>query len=101
MFTSQDLYDWMIGKLSATYFQSYRLAYKLCQQAERCYRYELGSRQLIRAVRLLGQPQEGAPAGETLNTTSGVCRPPTSSRTPGGSRSAVTSHSPCSTRRRC
>ena len=42
MFTSEDLYDWMIGKLSATYFQSYRLAYKLCQQAERCYRYELG-----------------------------------------------------------
>ena len=42
MFTSEDLYDWMIGRLSDTYFQSYRLAYKLCQQAERCYRYELG-----------------------------------------------------------
>ncbi len=42
MFASEDLYDWMIGKLSATYFQSYRMAYKLCQQAERCYRYELG-----------------------------------------------------------
>jgi hypothetical protein len=42
MFTSEELYDWMIGRLSDTYFQSYRLAYKLCQQAERCYRYELG-----------------------------------------------------------
>lgn len=42
MFTSEDLYDWMVGKLSDTYFQAYRLAYKLCQQAERCYRYELG-----------------------------------------------------------
>jgi Tc toxin complex TcA C-terminal TcB-binding domain/Neuraminidase-like domain/Salmonella virulence plasmid 28.1kDa A protein len=42
MFTSEQLYDWMVGKLSATYFQAYRLAYKLCQQAERCYRYELG-----------------------------------------------------------
>ena len=42
MFTSEDLYDWMIGRLSDTYFQSYRLAYKLCQQVERCYRYELG-----------------------------------------------------------
>jgi hypothetical protein len=42
MFASEDLYDWMVGKLSDTYFQSYRLAYKLCQQAERCYRYELG-----------------------------------------------------------
>jgi Tc toxin complex TcA C-terminal TcB-binding domain/Neuraminidase-like domain/Salmonella virulence plasmid 28.1kDa A protein len=42
MFTSEQLYDWMVGTLSATYFQAYRLAYKLCQQAERCYRYELG-----------------------------------------------------------
>ena len=42
MFTSEELYDWMIGRLSDTYFQSYRLAYKLCQQVERCYRYELG-----------------------------------------------------------
>ncbi len=41
-FTSQDLYDWMLGRLADTYFQSYRLAYKLCKQAERCYRYELG-----------------------------------------------------------
>ncbi|MDQ2894182.1 MAG: neuraminidase-like domain-containing protein [Actinomycetota bacterium] len=42
MFTSEDLYDWMIGRLSDTYFGGYRLAYKLCQQVERCYRYELG-----------------------------------------------------------
>ena len=41
-FTSQDLYDWMLGRLAETYFQSYRLAYKLCKQVERCYRYELG-----------------------------------------------------------
>lgn len=41
-FTSRDLYDWMIGALADTYFQSYRLAYKLCKQVERCYRYELG-----------------------------------------------------------
>jgi hypothetical protein len=41
-FTNQDLYDWMAGQLSDTYFQSYRLAYRLCKQVERCYRYELG-----------------------------------------------------------
>ena len=41
-FTSQDLYDWTVGQLSDTYFQSYRLAYRLCQQTERSYRYELG-----------------------------------------------------------
>jgi Tc toxin complex TcA C-terminal TcB-binding domain/Neuraminidase-like domain/Salmonella virulence plasmid 28.1kDa A protein len=41
-FSGHDLYDWMLGQLSDTYFQSYRLAYKLCKQVERCYRYELG-----------------------------------------------------------
>ena len=41
-FTSEDLYDWMAGQLSATYFQSYRLAYAMAKRAERCYRYELG-----------------------------------------------------------
>ncbi|HKV94827.1 MAG TPA: neuraminidase-like domain-containing protein [Candidatus Angelobacter sp.] len=41
-FTSNDLYDWMVGSLSATYFQSYQLAYLLCRQVERCYQFELG-----------------------------------------------------------
>lgn len=41
-FTSQDLYDWMAGQLAETYFQSYRLAYRLCKQVEACYRFELG-----------------------------------------------------------
>ena len=40
-FTSQDLYDWMLGELADVYFQSYQLAYKLCKGVERCYRYEL------------------------------------------------------------
>ncbi len=41
-FTSDSLYDWMAGSLSATYFQSYRLAYQMCKQVERCYQLELG-----------------------------------------------------------
>lgn len=41
-FTNEDLYDWMVAQLSDTYFQSYKLAYRLCKQVERCYRYELG-----------------------------------------------------------
>jgi len=41
-FTNQDLYDWQVSKLSETYFQSYKLAYRLCKQVERCYQYELG-----------------------------------------------------------
>ncbi len=41
-FTNDSLYDWMAGSLSATYFQSYRLAYQMCKQVERCYQFELG-----------------------------------------------------------
>ena len=41
-FTNEDLYDWMVSQLADTYFQSYKLAYRLCKQVERCYQYELG-----------------------------------------------------------
>jgi len=41
-FTNQDLYDWTVSQLATTYFQSYRLAYRLCKQVERCYQFELG-----------------------------------------------------------
>ena len=41
-FTNQQLYDWMIGQLSAVYFQSYQLAYDMAKRAQRCYEYELG-----------------------------------------------------------
>ena len=41
-FTNDGLYDWMVSSLSATYFQSYQLAYQMCKQVERCYQYELG-----------------------------------------------------------
>ena len=41
-FTNDGLYQWMVGSLSTTYFQSYQLAYQLCKQVERCYQFELG-----------------------------------------------------------
>jgi hypothetical protein len=41
-FTNTELYDWMVDQLADVYFQSYRLAYRICKAAERCYRYELG-----------------------------------------------------------
>jgi hypothetical protein len=40
-FTNTDLYAYMIGQLSTTYFQSYQLAYALAKQAEQTFRYEL------------------------------------------------------------
>lgn len=41
-FSSTELYDWMVGQLSTSYFQSYQLAYDVAKRAERAYRHELG-----------------------------------------------------------
>jgi hypothetical protein len=43
-YTNADLYDWMIGQLSAVYLASYQLAYDAAKRAERAYRFELGLR---------------------------------------------------------
>lgn len=40
-YTNEQLYDWMIGQISFTYFQGYKLAYETAKKAERCFRYEL------------------------------------------------------------
>ena len=42
-FTNRELYDWMVGRISAVYFQSYQLAHEFAKKAERCYRFELGN----------------------------------------------------------
>ena len=41
-FSNQRLYQWMVGQISGTYFQSYQLAYELAKRAERCLQHELG-----------------------------------------------------------
>ena len=41
-FTNEELYNWMVGQLSATYFQCYQLAYDIAKTAERAFRFELG-----------------------------------------------------------
>ena len=41
-FTDEDLYSWMIGQVSAVYFQCYQMAYDLAKRAEACFRFELG-----------------------------------------------------------
>jgi hypothetical protein len=41
-FTSQELYGWMVGQLSALYFQAYQLAYAAAKRAERAFRFERG-----------------------------------------------------------
>jgi hypothetical protein len=41
-YTNAELYSWMTGQISATFFQGYQLAYDLAKRAERCYGFELG-----------------------------------------------------------
>jgi hypothetical protein len=40
-YTNRELYDWMIGQISAVYFQAYQLAYDTGRRAERAFRREL------------------------------------------------------------
>jgi Tc toxin complex TcA C-terminal TcB-binding domain len=40
--TNQELYSWMLGQISAIYFQSYQLAYDLAKRAEVAFRLGLG-----------------------------------------------------------
>ncbi|MEZ4735888.1 MAG: hypothetical protein R3E79_53035 [Caldilineaceae bacterium] len=41
-FTNAALYQWMAGRLSALYFQSYKLAYDMAKGAEKAFQYERG-----------------------------------------------------------
>ena len=41
-FTNQNLYQYLIGRVSGVYFQSYQLAYDLAKRAELCMQHELG-----------------------------------------------------------
>jgi hypothetical protein len=42
-FTNKELYDWMVGQASTTYFQAYQLAFSMAKQAERCFQRELAA----------------------------------------------------------
>src|SRR5262249_15820926 len=41
-YTNQQLYGWMLGQLSAVYFQAYKVAFDAGEQAERAFRFERG-----------------------------------------------------------
>lgn len=41
-YTNSELYNWLQGRISSIYFQSYQMAYDLAKRAERAYREDLG-----------------------------------------------------------
>jgi hypothetical protein len=41
-FTNKELYEWMVGQVSALHYQSFKLAYDMAKKAERAYALERG-----------------------------------------------------------
>ncbi|MGF7037635.1 neuraminidase-like domain-containing protein [Mucilaginibacter lappiensis] len=65
-FTNQELYQWMIGSLSGTYFQTYALALEAARQAEASFQYELNSTQRFLSFDYWDSLHKGLTAGEGL-----------------------------------
>lgn len=65
-FTNRELYQWMIGSLSGTYFQTYALALEAARQAEASFQYELNSTQRFLTFDYWDSLHKGLTAGEGL-----------------------------------
>ncbi len=65
-FTNQELYDWMIGRLSAVYFQAYRLAQEAAISAQAAYQFELDSTDNFIQFNYWDSLHKGLLAGESL-----------------------------------
>ena len=65
-FTNQDLYNWMCGRLSGLYFQTYNLAYDLAKQAERAYQFDFGATDTYISFGHWDSRRRGLLAGEAL-----------------------------------
>lgn len=65
-FTSAQLYTWMAGRLSGSYFQSYHLAYELARSAERAYQFERGASEAFIQPTYWESKRHGLLAGEGL-----------------------------------
>jgi hypothetical protein len=65
-YTNVELYQWMVGQISTTYYQAYKLAYDLAKRAERCYQYELGVSSSFIQFGYWDSMRKGLHAGEQL-----------------------------------
>ncbi|MGN6662933.1 MAG: neuraminidase-like domain-containing protein [Solirubrobacterales bacterium] len=66
-FTSADLYQWLVGRISTVYFQAYRLALELSQAAQECFQFELGVEESFLSFEYWDNLHKGLMAGENLN----------------------------------
>ncbi|MBD2459655.1 hypothetical protein H6G89_01245 [Oscillatoria sp. FACHB-1407] len=65
-FSSQALYNWMIGRLSALYFQAYKLAYDLAKATEKALQFELPTTDTFITFGHWDSLKKGLLAGESL-----------------------------------
>jgi len=65
-YTRQELYDWMIGRISSVYFKAYQLAFDVAKKAERCFGHELGSNTTFLAFGYWDSLQKGLMTADAL-----------------------------------
>jgi hypothetical protein len=65
-FTSQELYQWLSGRLSTVYFQTYSLAFELALAAQRAYQFETNSNDTFVNFGYWDNLRKGLMAGEGL-----------------------------------
>lgn len=65
-FTNKELYQWMVGRISTVYFQTYALAFDLARAAQRAYQFELNSDQSFINFGYWDNLKKGLLAGEGL-----------------------------------
>ncbi|HEX3043484.1 MAG TPA: neuraminidase-like domain-containing protein [Bacillota bacterium] len=65
-FTNQELYQWMVSRLSTLYFQTYSIAYDIARSAQLAYQYELDSNQTFVNFGYWDNLHKGLTAGEGL-----------------------------------
>lgn len=66
-FTSQQLYQWMIGRLSSLYSDTYQLAISAALSAQAAYQYELNSEEKFINYNYWDSLRKGLLSGEGLN----------------------------------
>lgn len=65
-FTNKDLYQWMVGRLSSLYFQTYKIALDMANSAQKAYQYELTKNDTYIQSTSWDSNKKGLLAGESL-----------------------------------
>ncbi|MCT7952702.1 hypothetical protein NG798_23155 [Ancylothrix sp. C2] len=65
-FTNKDLYQWMVGRLSGLYFQTYKIALEMAYSAQKAYQYELNKDDTYLQPTYWDSYKKGLLAGESL-----------------------------------